>query len=409
MTPHPVPVALVVEGYAGQRSVAEISRLVEAGEMPRLRYVEIARALNADVIDAAYMRTRATPTARLVTRLVGMPWGQVVEALLRRRRYRALCVWTDRLGLPLALLLKLIRSHQQVVLISVWLSRPQKALFVTRLRVASHLRAIVNSSTCQIDYARDHLRVPAAKLHVVPKPVDERFWAAAPPSEENLICAVGWEARDFVTLLAAVEGLEVHLTVAVGMIEMVVGSSDVSTARDHGGQTDHGRLSVLAPWKRTYGYALQEAWLRQMQDDGPPPNVTVAYQLAAKELRELYRRSRIVVVPLHDVDTNCGVTTVTEAMAMGRAVVLTRTKGQSDVITDGEEGVYVPPGDVTAMRSAIADLLAHPDDAHRMGRAGRALVESRHTMDAFVERLRPVLDGPGPRPSAYLEERPERS
>jgi len=394
----------LVEGYAGQRSVAEIGRLVEAGEMPRLRYVEIARAMEADVIDATYMRTRATLVARLVARWAGIPWGQVVEALLRRRRYRVTCVWTDRLGLPLALLLKLARSDQRVVLISVWLSRPKKAVFFTRLGVGSHLRAIVNSSTYQIDFARDHLGMPPEKLHVVPKPVDERFWAATAPSTENHICAVGWEARDFVTLLEAVAGLDVQVTVAVGMIEMVVGSAGGSTARGQAEQDDHQRLSVLAPWKRTYGYTLQETWLRQMQDDGPPPNVTIVYQLAATDLRELYRKSRLVVVPLHDVDTNCGVTTVTEAMAMSRAVVLTRTRGQNDVITDGEEGVYVAPGSATALRSAIVGLLADPDVADRMGRAGRALVEHRHTMDAFVGRLRPVLDGTRPCPAPNIDE-----
>ncbi|MEN3314165.1 MAG: hypothetical protein V7605_399 [Acidimicrobiaceae bacterium] len=398
MTSPSAPVALLVEGYAGQRSVAEISRLVEAGEMPRLRYVEIARAMGADVIDDAYMRTQATPVGRLVARGLGIPWGQVVEAFLRRRRYRVTCVWSDRLGLPLALLLKLARSRRRVVLISVWLSRPKKALFFTRLGVGSHLGAIVNSSTYQIDYARQHLGMPVEKLRVVPKPVDERFWAAAPPSAENRICAVGWEARDFVTLLAAVEGLDVHLTVAVGMIEMVVGSAGGSTARDQAVGDDHQRLSVLAPWKRTYGYTMQEAWLREMQEDGPPANVTIVYQLSAPELRELYRRSRFVVVPLHDVDTNCGVTTVTEAMAMCRAVVVTRTRGQNDVITDGEEGVYVAPGSVMAMRSAIAGLLADPATAERMGRAGRDLVERDHTMDAFVGRLRAVLDA-GPEAS----------
>ncbi len=384
----------MVEGYEGQRSVAEIMALVEAGEVPRVRYVEIARALDAEVIDDTYMRTQARWVSRLVARVAGIPWGQVVEAFLRGRQYRCVCVWADRLGLPLALLFKIVRSSRRVVLISVWLSRPKKAMFVTRLGVASHLRAIVNSSTYQIDYARHSLGVQAEKLHVVPKPVDERFWAIAPPSEENVICAVGWEARDFVTLLAAVEGLDVELTVAVGMIEMVVtGSTDSSPDR---GQvpTDQDRLAVLAPWKRTYGYTLQEAWLRRMQEEGPPPNVTIAYQLSARELRTLYSRSRLVVVPLHDVDTNCGVTTVTEAMAMGRAVVVTRTTGQNDIITDGEEGIYVPPGDVDSMRSAIAGLLADPAEAGRMGRAGRALVERHHTMAAFVDLLRPILEAP---------------
>ena len=30
---------------------------------------------------------------------------------------------------------------------------------------------------------------------------------------------------------------------------------------------------------------------------------------------------------------------------MGKAVVCTRTSGQTDVVVDGDNGLYVPPGD----------------------------------------------------------------
>ena len=115
----------------------------------------------------------------------------------------------------------------------------------------------------------------------------------------------------------------------------------------------------------------------------------------------MYARARFVVVPLHDVDFDAGVTTITEAMAMGKAVIATRTRGQVDVIRDGENGRYVPPGDVAALRAAIQDLLDRPDQADRMGKAGRALVESRHTLDRWVADVAAVVAGrPGSRQAA---------
>ena len=62
-------------------------------------------------------------------------------------------------------------------------------------------------------------------------------------------------------------------------------------------------------------------------------------------------------MPLVDVDFDAGVTSITEAMAMGKAVIVTRTKGQVDVIHDGVEGLYVPPADPAALREAIVHLL----------------------------------------------------
>jgi glycosyltransferase involved in cell wall biosynthesis len=79
--------------------------------------------------------------------------------------------------------------------------------------------------------------------------------------------------------------------------------------------------------------------------------------------------------------------TIIEAMAMARPVVVTRTTGQVDVVVDGKHGLYVPPADAYALRSAIGHILEHPEEARQMGRAGRALIEERHTLDAHVERL----------------------
>ena len=385
-------VGLLVEGYPGQRTVTELSQLAADGEAPRIHYVEVAKAVDGEVLDGPFMQASASRFARRVTKTAGPLAGQVVEAFLRRRRYTTVCAWSDRLGLPLALLHKLTRSSGDLVLVSQWLSRPKKALFVTKLRVDSHLRAILNSSTYQIEYAARDLKVPRHKLHVAHRPVDERFWTSESSSSQNSVCAVGWEARDYGTLLAAVDGLSVGVTVAVGMIGMVA-SKQPKGVHDDGSQADQDRLAVLAPWKRTFGYEMQEAWLERVNRDGPPANVEVTYQLDAKELRDLYARSRFVIVPLHDVDSNCGVTTVTEAMSMGRAVIVTRIRGQSDVITHGEQGLYVPPGDPVALRSAIEHLLSHPEEADRMGRAGRALVEKQHTMDSYVAQLRSVLEG----------------
>jgi hypothetical protein len=46
-------------------------------------------------------------------------------------------------------------------------------------------------------------------------------------------------------------------------------------------------------------------------------DVAHSEQLRPLTLRELYDRALFVVVPLHDVDADCGVTTITESMAMG--------------------------------------------------------------------------------------------
>ena len=381
--------AFLVNTYPGEPTVGELARQAEAGKRPRKDYVELARLLGADVIDSHHLASRGLSLARVIGGSVNLPLGQVCEVFLRPRRYQTIFAWSDRLGLPLALLLKMTFSRRTLILYSAWLSRPKKAVFLRRLKVQSHLAAVLNYSSVQMDFAAAELAVPAEKLHLALQPVDERFWSPQPGSGENLICSVGWEARDYATLVEAMRDLELDVEIAVGISGLSSSTMVQRSVVEPRARSDEFLTSFQA-LRGTYSYRLQHEWFRQL-GERTASNVKVRWQLEPQELRELYRRSRFVVVPLLDVDSDCGVTTVTEAMAMGKAVVITRTRGQVDIIRDGEHGVYVPPGDPVALRSVIEHLLHHPEEAERMGRAGRAAIEREHTMDAHVVRLARII------------------
>ncbi len=356
----------MVSSRPGYSTCAELELLAARGERPRKDYVELAKLLDADVIDADHMTYRATAAARAVACRAGLPAGQVAEAFLRRHRYAHVLAWADQLGLPLAAAYKFTRSRGDLVMVSMWLSPPKKAVFLRRLKVQSHLRAIISYSSAQARFAAEVLGVPEDKLHLALQPVDDRFWHPLDVAQEDMICAVGSESRDYRTLLRAVRGLDVRVELAVG--SALVSSRQVATGEDA------VRLADVA------GEAL-------------PANVRVR-TLDLVSLRELYARARFVVVPVQDVDYDAGVTVIAEAMAMGRAVIATRTGGQVDLVRDGEQGLYVPPGDAPALRAAIEHLLARPAEAERLGRAGRALVERRHTLDGYVAQLAAIVRPP---------------
>lgn len=61
-----------------------------------------------------------------------------------------------------------------------------------------------------------------------------------------------------------------------------------------------------------------------------------------------------------------------EAMLLARPVVTTTVC--SEVVEDGRTGLVVPPRDETALAGAILKLLARPDEASRIGLAGRERV-----------------------------------
>jgi glycosyltransferase involved in cell wall biosynthesis len=61
-----------------------------------------------------------------------------------------------------------------------------------------------------------------------------------------------------------------------------------------------------------------------------------------------------------------------EALAHGRAVVASRVGGIPEVITDGVDGVLVPPGDPGALAHAVAELAGDDDLRVRLGRAAHS-------------------------------------
>ncbi len=62
-----------------------------------------------------------------------------------------------------------------------------------------------------------------------------------------------------------------------------------------------------------------------------------------------------------------------EALASGVPVVGTRVDGAAEVVREGLTGFLTEPGDVLALAERVLHVLAHPEEAKRMGLNGQAL------------------------------------
>jgi glycosyltransferase involved in cell wall biosynthesis len=78
---------------------------------------------------------------------------------------------------------------------------------------------------------------------------------------------------------------------------------------------------------------------------------------------------------------------VVEAMAMGKAVVATKTGGLPEVVAQGETGLLVPPGDPKSLAAAVVSLLEDKVRREQMGRSGKARAQERFSLDASVRHM----------------------
>jgi glycosyltransferase involved in cell wall biosynthesis len=79
--------------------------------------------------------------------------------------------------------------------------------------------------------------------------------------------------------------------------------------------------------------------------------------------------------------------TVAEAMACGRAVVVSAAGGAAELFTDGRNALGVPPGDVARLANAVRLLVENPEVRVRLGRAARYTAVERFDANHYGPRL----------------------
>jgi hypothetical protein len=168
--------------------------------------------------------------------------------------------------------------------------------------------------------------------------------------------------------------------------------------------TDNGRVFAGGNSLRDYGPLIGAAAeigapidiatseLRLAESDSPPGNVT-AGPVPQAEYDRMMLSAAVVVVPLESrPDRSSGQTTYVNAMARGKAIVVTDAPGVRDYIKDGHTGLIVAPGDAAAMARAVRRLLDDPGERRQMGGRARAHALARFSLTHYATGLLEVVD-----------------
>ena len=103
----------------------------------------------------------------------------------------------------------------------------------------------------------------------------------------------------------------------------------------------------------------------------------------------LLRQASMLLLPSH---TDSFGIVFLEAWSHATAVVGARAGGIPGVVTDGEDGLLVPFGDVPALSATIQRLLADQPLRDRLGRAGQEKLRTHFNWDSVAERVTAVYD-----------------
>ena len=143
------------------------------------------------------------------------------------------------------------------------------------------------------------------------------------------------------------------------------------------------------------GDGPERASLERAAAGTPPGTVVLAGEVADDALPAHFAAADVFAMPCRSRFAGLEVEGLgivfLEAAACGKAAVAGRSGGAPEAIVDQETGLLVEGGEPKAVALAIARLLANPEIAERMGKAGRARVEAGFTWQASAATLAGVL------------------
>ena len=316
---------------------------------PRQDYFEIARRLGASLGGYDYSGAWYYLVRKLENRIRIDP----LEAILYLRKfsdYDVVLSMSEKMALPTAALLRLRRANLPHVVIAHKLSSGLKTYLLPAWPIHRHFAHVICLCRAQAEYAISEMGLSPEKVDFVHDKVDHRFFQPQDEAVDDYILTVGAEQRDFQTLVEAVK--------ETGRRLVVVASS---------------------PW------SARKAIL------GSTENVEVLSQITYQQLKKVYAKARLVVVPLKNVDYAAGVNTLLESMAMAKPVIVSRTRGIQDYVIDGETGLFIEPRNSLALSQAIESVFESPPMQRYLGHNARQAVEREMNLDIYADRVAQII------------------
>src|SRR5262249_21038460 len=221
--------------------------------------------------------------------------------------------------------------------------------------------------------------VPANRIRVVPNGVDvHQFDPAA--RGETVRAALGGEGR-FVVLYAGALGPANGLDIVLDAAEVL---------------RDTPAMVVLV------GDGKARVELASAAEARGLDNVRLVPAQPKRAMRDVLAAADACLATLRDIPLfrTTYPNKVFDYMAAGRPVLLAIDGVIRDVVEDARAGIFVPPGDASALSAAVRRLMTAPDEARAMGGGGRAAGSARlergRQAEDFERLLRELVPAAAP-------------
>lgn len=258
----------------------------------------------------------------------------------------------EYVGLPVAALCGGREKGPKIAVFIHNLNRLRERLVLKLFQIRERVDLLMSANPQQVDFLRDYLNLPEHRVCLFPyQPTDTSFFTpklALSKKSRPLIVSGGLEQRDYRTLARATESLNVDVKICT--------ASPVKTVNS-----------------RTFPKVI-------------PANISHRYY-DWNSLVQLYCDADIVAIALYENNFQAGLSTLFEALACRKPVVITRSPGIIQELIDAKAVLGVNPGDSEGLRQAIVSLLENSKQREDLAEKGYLLVHSRYNHHVYVKAL----------------------
>lgn len=340
----------------------EVAHKAKAGKCPSHVMWDISQICGAKIHQSESAKVLLID--KILAKIIGSPldWALARQLSLELNEEDVIFCNGEQLGIPMATLCYLLPRRPKIITLVNNLNRLRGRLALKLLNIKDKIDLFLTCTNSQAEFLHNYLHLSKNRIHHISSQpaIDTSFFTPGQISYKKtrpMIASGGLEKRDYLTLATAIEDLNVDVKVCA--------------------------------------FSPNASKLRSSFPEVMPSNMSCDFY-EMYDLVQLYRDSDLVVISLLENNYEAGLTTLFEAMACQRPVIITRCSQPGIINQLIDLGIItgVNPGDSVNLQQAIIKILNEPQTVKQQVERGYELVIKQYNHENYIREFAAILNFP---------------
>lgn len=349
--------------YSYQSDLEEKARHAKAGKCPSDLMWQLSQILTAKIHQLE--PSPISPIDKLIDKILAKifaspsDWSLARQLSSQVQSEDVVFCYCEQLGIPIAVMCSWLQPKPKIVVFTHKIQRLRGYVALKLFNIADKVDVFVTYTNTETEFLRRYLNLPEHRVRQIytQPPIDTSFFSPGKPSYQKtrpLIVSGGFQKRDYLTLAQATQDLNIDVKICASYR-----------------QTNNSNSSFpeYVPSNMLFDYCKIDA------------------------LAQLYRDADIVVMSMLDNNYEAGLTTLFEAMACRKPVIMTRSSqpGIINELIDAGVITGVSPGNPVELQQAITKILDDPQGVQTAIDQGYEIILKRFNHVSYLQDITSIL------------------